>query len=194
MMEQKGGTGVETIQVWTKQHRAVLEELERIGRYTAKKAYVELENGDCAPIILEAYNWLVGHAPGGEGRPADAEYPVWVSFSRDLAMLPQEDHVLLELTVDRALVTPIHVAKWGTILNYSYLPQDEADAQRHRALLQLYRVSDTQAYLSQFYPEIKREIVASWDRLFDDTVQINSDLRYGVLWEVQRTWVTQVIQ
>ena len=185
---------MEAIRVWTKQHKAVLETLERTGRYTAKKTYVELENGDCAPIVLEAYDWLVGHAPGREGRPPDAEYPVWVSFSRDLAMLPQENSVLLELCVDRGLVTPVHVAKWGTILNYSYIPRDDQDACRHRTLLNSYRVSDTQAYMSRFYPEIKREIVASWDRLFDDSIQMNSDLRYGILWEVQRQWVTQVIQ
>ena len=184
---------MDLIKVWTKQHRAVLDGLERDGRYTAKRAYVELENGDCAPIVLEAYNWLVSHAPGREHRPAGAEYPVWVSFSRDKAMLPQENTVLLEIAVDPALVTPIHVAKWGTILNYSYIPLDEQDARRHRELLQLYRVSDTKAYLSQFYPQIKREIVASWDRLFDDSVQLNGDLRYGIVWEVQRQWVTQVI-
>ena len=109
-------------------------------------------------------------------------------------MLPQEGTVLLELLVDPALVTPIHVAKWGMILNYSYIPKDEQDARRHRELLQLYRVSDAQAYMSRFYPDIKREIIASWDRLFDEGIQINSGQKYGLLWEVQRQWVTRVIR
>ena len=185
---------MEPIRVWTKQHRAVLDELERTGRYRARRAYIELENQECAPIVLEAYDWLVRHSPGRAHRPAGVEYPVWVSFSQAAAMLPQEGTVLLELLVDPALVTPIHVAKWGMILNYSYIPKDEQDARRHRELLQLYRVSDAQAYMSRFYPDIKREIIASWDRLFDEGIQINSGQKYGLLWEVQRQWVTRVIR
>ena len=63
---------MEQIRVWTKQHESVLTQLERTGRYTAKKRYVELENEDCAPIVLEAYDWLVKHAPNRDLRPAGA--------------------------------------------------------------------------------------------------------------------------
>ena len=47
---------MERITVWTKQHRAVLEQLEQVGRYTAKRAYVLKENEDCSRFVLEAYN------------------------------------------------------------------------------------------------------------------------------------------
>ena len=80
------------------------------------------------------------------------------------------------------------------ILNYSYIPADKADEKRHKALLEAYGVSDTQAYMSQFYPEIKREIRDSWKRLFDDDIQIGSDGCYGNIWEVRREWVKNVIQ
>ena len=82
----------------------------------------------------------------------------------------------------------------GTILNYSYIPASPADAGRHRALLEAYRISDTQAYLSQFYPDIKREIAVSWDRLFDNTVQLLNDDCYAIIREIQLSWATEVIQ
>lgn len=73
-------------------------------------------------------------------------------------------------------------------------PADKADEKRHKELLEAYGVSDTQAYMSQFYPEIKREIRESWKRLFDDDIQIGSDGCYGNIWEVRREWVKNVIQ
>ena len=135
------------ITVWTKQHRSVLEQLEKTGRYIARREYIEIENQEGAPLVLEVYDWLV----------------------------PQEQTVTLKLCIDPALIAPVHIAKWGTILNYSYIPLNEQDARRHQQLLESYRVSDTQAYMSRFYPQIKREIIDSWDRLFDDSVHLNSD-------------------
>lgn len=65
---------------------------------------------------------------------------------------------MLELTMDPTLITAVNAAKWGTMLNYSYIPADAQDAKRHRELLAQYGVSDAKAYMSQFYPQIKREI------------------------------------
>lgn len=182
------------ITLWTRQHRSILDTLERTGRYTAKRAFIELDNQECAPLVLEAYDWLVRRAPGAQTRPPDAEYPIWASYSLARSMPPQTDCVLLELALDPALVTPIPVAKWGTILNYGYIPASPADAQRHSALLEAYRTSDTQAYMSQFYPAIKREIVSSWDRLFDNRILLVNEDCYAIIWEIQLPWVTEVIQ
>lgn len=189
-----GGFDMEKITVWTKQHRAVLETLEREGRYVAKRQFVRYENEDCADLVLEVYDWLVKNGPDASHKPADADYPVWISFSREGTYLPQEQSVMLELSLDPAIITPIHVAKWGIILNYSYIPKDAKDAKRHQELLKSYNTSDTQAYMSQFYPQIKREIIDSWSRLFDDSIHINSDQKYGTIWEIRKEWITDIIK
>lgn len=182
------------ITVWTKQHRSVLEQLEKTGRYIARREYIEIENQECAPLVLEVYDWLVQHSPNVGQKPKDVDYPVWVSFAQDTTYLPQEQTVTLKLCIDPALIAPVHIAKWGTILNYSYIPLNEQDARRHQQLLESYRVSDTQAYMSRFYPQIKREIIDSWDRLFDDSVHLNSDRRYGIIWEIKKEWVSAVLR
>ena len=112
----------------------------------------------------------------------------------DATMLPEKGRVILELEIEESLITRVNFTKWGMILNYSYIPADKADEKRHKELLEAYGVSDTQAYMSQFYPEIKREIRESWKRLFDDDIQIGSDGCYGNIWEVRREWVKNVIQ
>ena len=116
------------ITVWTKQHRSVLEQLEKTGRYIARREYIEIENQECAPLVLEVYDWLVQHSPNVGQKPKDVDYPVWVSFAQDTTYLPQEQTVTLKLCIDPALIAPVHIAKWGTILNYSYIPAPSATA------------------------------------------------------------------
>lgn len=184
---------MESVTVWTKQHKNVLRILEEEGRYTAKKEYIHLDLQEQAPLVLECYDWLVKHAPGAEQRPSDAEYPVWVSFSNKATMMKDENTVILKLNLDPQTIAPVNIMKWGKILNYSYIPDGEQDAARHRELLAAYGVSDTKAYMSQFYPQIKREIIASWDRLFDDRILLGNDYKYGIIWELRKEWVEEVM-
>lgn len=182
------------ITVWTRQHRDVLKQIEATGRYTAKREYIQMELQEHTDIMLEAYDWLVKNGPHATQKPADVEYPVWLSFVQDNTMLLGENGVILELSLDEDIITPVNVAKWGAILNYSYIPKDEADGKRHSELLKAYGTSDAKAYMTQFYPDIKREIIASWPRLFDESIQLGNDSKYGTIWEIKKEWITKIIQ
>lgn len=184
----------EKIKVWTKQHGDVVKELEKTGRHIAGREYIFNDLGEHAPLVLEVYDWLTRNSPGAAQRPADVKYPVWVSAARDATMLPDKGTVILELLIDSDLITPVNIEKWGAILNYSYIPANARDAERHRKLLKEYGVSDAKAYMSQFYPVIKREIIDSWSRLFDTDIVMGNDKAYGNIWEVKREWVTQIIR
>ena len=180
-----------TIRVWTKQNLQILPALEQTGRHVARREFV-LQNDDSA-LMQPAYDWLVSHLPQ-ENRPADADYPIWLSFRSDGTMLPTPGCAILELELDEAAITRINVAKWGAINNFSYLPADDADLRRHQRLLREYGVSDAKCCMSRFYPELKAEIEASWDRLFDDRVQLGNDLAYGLVWEVKASWIRTIIR
>lgn len=184
----------EKITVWTRQHIEVWKEIEEAGRYTAKKAYIDIDLEEHAPLVLEVYDWLVEHTPTLPSKPKDAEYPVWVSLKEEATMMQIKDSVILELTLDKDLLTMVNIDKWGMMLNYSYIPQNEEDAKVHSDMLKAYRISDTAAYMSQFYPQIKREIRDSWYRLFDDSIILNNSQCYGNIWEVRKEWVTNVIR
>lgn len=175
--------------VWTRQHESVLETLERTGRYTAKRDFIVKDLEEHAELVLEVYDWLAAHSPNVQYRPEEAEYPVWVSYTQEAVMLPSPGTALLELSIPEELIAPVNIEKWGAILNYSYIPSGPQDARRHRRLLEERGISDAKAYLSRFYPEIKSEIVASWDRLFDSQVLLGSAAAYGTVWELRREWV-----
>lgn len=174
---------------WTKQHKSVYDTLMNSGRYTAKRDFVYKEVEDGADIMLKVYDWLTANHPLKAIRPADAECPIWLSVSHDTAMLPDKDRVIMELEIDPALVYGVNIAKWGCILNYGYIPKDEADKLRHRKLLSDYGTSDAKAMMTPFYPEIQREITESWQRLFDSGVSMGSDAYYGTTWELKKEWI-----
>ena len=180
--------------VWTKQHESIIKTLNEQGRYIAKKEFIFKDLGEHAHLVLETYDWLVKNTPNAFYRPKDADYPIWVSFSKDATMLPSDKSVILELTLDLDLITMVNINKWGAILNYSYIPANEEDEKRHKDLLEQYGISDAQAFMSQFYPHIKREIISSWDRLFDASISLGNDNCYGNIWEVKKEWVTKIIR
>lgn len=194
LYEGKKGKLMSSITVWTKQNENVAQELDETGRYVAKKEYIYRDLDEHAHLVLEAYDWLVKNSPRASQKPDDAEYPIWISFTREATMLPGSGTIIMELILDPSLITMVNIDKWGIILNYSYIPADAQDAEHHRQLLEQYGVSDTKAYMSQFYPQIKRKIIESWSRLFDDSIIPGSNKKYGNIWEVKKEWVTQIIR
>ena len=181
------------ITVWTRQNKQIIKDLEENGRYIASKNRIAADMEDTAPVMFVAYDWLVKYSPKAHLRPADVEYLIWVSYVKEAAMKPDENTVLLELALDPEIITPVNINKWGTILNYSYIPKDDADAKRHLQLLEMYGVSDAKAFMSQFYPQIKKEILDSWPRLFDPQILMGGESEYGTIWEVKKEWVKVII-
>lgn len=124
---------MEQIKVWTKQHKNVLEELKKTG---ATPPNSSTSPWICRSMRIWFWRLTTGWSSMGRTRatgPPDADYPVWVSFQSEATMLPSEGTVILELELDPAIITPVNIEKWGTILNYSYIPKDPQDAKRHRA-------------------------------------------------------------
>ena len=185
---------MEKIVVWTKQHVNVLNELQVKGRYIAKKEYIVKELQEHTDLVLEVYDWYVRRASDFHSKPVDVEYPIWVSLSQEATMLQSKNTVIMTIELEPELIMPVNIDKWGMILNYSYIPCSNEDAKKHKQLLNEYGTTDTQAYMSQFYPIIKREIITSWERLFDDSIIINNEEKYGTIWELKREWVVNVIQ
>jgi len=178
--------------IWSKQHINVLNTLNEKGRYIAKKDYIVSDLEEHAELVLETYDWYVNQVSKKHKKPEDVSYPIWCSFSQEATMLLSENTVILELEVDREIIMPVNINKWGIILNYGYIPENDQDDLRHKQILEDYRTNDAKAYMSLFYPEIKREIVSSWDRLFDDNIIINNDAAYGTLWELKKEWLVKV--
>lgn len=183
----------QTAKVWTKQHRGILEVLERCGRYIVKREYIEEKMEEHADLYTEVYAWYAHRAAEVVPKPDDVLYPIWVSLDEAEVIGGGGDAVLLELDVPREELIVLDIDKWGLIVNYMYIPRDEADREDHEKMLASYRLDDTEAYMSPFYPSVKSKIRKSWDRLFDDSV-VMSPVKVGTLWEVKREWIVKITE
>lgn len=182
------------IRVWSKQNIAVLDQLDKKGRFIADEFYIRKELEDTADIMLSIYGWLSSHSPNASSRPDDVRYPVWVSLEREATMIPEEGYVVLELEIDSVDMALLDTAKWTCITNYSYIPENEDDRKRHSDYMKSLGISDARAVMTEFYPEVKSEIIASWERLFDENVRLGSDTVYGIVWEVRKEWIKAIIE
>ena len=108
-------------------------------------------------------------------------------------MSPEDGYVVLELKVPENQVTSIDTAKWTKITNYSYIALDEKDEKEHQRMLDVAGTDNIRAVMTSFYPAIRKKIIGSWDRLFDDSIVLGSTSAYGLMWEVRKEWIQNVV-
>ncbi len=183
---------MEKITVWTKQHINILDILERDGRHLAKKEYIEEKMQDISVFYLDVYSWYARAASAIVPKPDDVQYPIWVSLNPQSALANDEDTVMLELELDGNLVIELDYEKWGNVVNYEYIPENAKDEEEHQKLLKRYGTDDYQAYMTSYYPAIKKKIIKSWDRLFQHEVRSDSSVRMGTIWEIKSEWVKKI--
>ncbi|WPC44083.1 DUF3841 domain-containing protein [Clostridium sp. JS66] len=184
----------EKIKIWTRQDASILDVLEDEGRYIAKREYIEQKLEDCAKYYLEVYSWYTRKASEIVDKPQDVKYPIWVSVTSDFMLQQTPDTVILELLVDKNLVIVTDSEKWGRIVNLWYVPLNKKDEDAYDKKLKDYGISNhSNAYMSSFYPQLKSEIIKSWNRLFDNSYSL-SNLKQGTIWEVKKEWVQRVIR
>jgi hypothetical protein len=151
---------------------------------------------DHADVYLDTYSWYAKKAEEIVPKPEEVEYPIWLATSPDQVPPLRKDtnHVILELQVDAEEVIILDEKKWGYVVNYWYIPEDEEDAEEHKQQLEKYGIdSESSIYMEDFYPLLKQKIVDSWDRLFDSSIQL-SDQTVATLWEIKEEWVVNVIE
>ena len=179
------------IRVWTKQHADILKDLDANDLYVVNKEYIVQKMEDHADLYLDVYDWYYGVAAKIIPPPQDVRYPIWVSLTEEGKIENSEGNVGLEIEVDESQLLTMDIDKWGRIVNYMYIPADKADEEAHEELLRKYGVDDCTAYMSPFYPAIRRRVIKSWDRLFDESFAL-SGVRVGTIWELRKEWIVSI--
>lgn len=177
------------VKVWTRQHKNVLEILKEKGVYRVKERYIRKKLDDCADIYLNVYRWLRNQAAKRMEIPEEVKYPVWLSIEEELKLPEAEGMVFFELEIPGDQIMVFDLLKWDYIVNYLYLPKDREDRKRFKEKLEKYNINvESDIYLQNFYPRLKREMTASWKRLFDPDIKL-SDKKVAISWELREEWV-----
>ncbi|PLX30697.1 MAG: hypothetical protein C0604_09045 [Clostridiales bacterium] len=183
------------IKVWSRQDKRVVETLEKQGFYHCKPEYIENKMENFADYYKKLYRWYVSRAERLVPRPdSSIQYPIWVSMDPEYQLLLVEDSVILEMEVEENLVVVTDPEKWGYVVNFFYLPLNQEDLSKHDAELDRYGISNeaalTMSHEGNFYPQLKRKIQNSWERLFQDYTI--SNYRQGTLWEIRKEWIVDI--
>lgn len=195
MQEMGEVTDHGTMILWTRQVKAVWEELESSGVYRVKKEYIEKKNDTIAEYYLELYRWYTKEAGKYMDLEAAQEYPVWLCIDEDNMLQPVEDTVILKVEVPLDKVLLCNMDAWGYRVNYWYIPLDDADAEKHKKELKRYGIGEEDELIStdkgNFYPLLRKKLIDSWSRVFTLTAEKKEQVT-ATTWELQREWVKEV--
>ncbi len=193
-MNQMGIREPEKRVFWTRQAVQAAEELQNNGIYRVKKEYIEKKNDTIAEFYLKLYRWYTKEAT--RYMDITAEYPIWLSMSEENMLQPVEGTVIFELEIPQDQYLLCNYDAWGYIVNYFYVPLDEADRIRHTGELRRYGIgSDDELLLTSkgnFYPLLKREITNSWSRAFTLPPRDPVTGLVATAWEIRKEWVREI--
>lgn len=184
------------IRAWTRQVPEVWEELEKEGIYIVKEEYIRIKNDTIADYYLELYEWYTNKSRGYMSIPEAVKYPVWFSLSEDfrLQKIPGTITLYLEIPEEECMI--IDMTKWDYRGNDMYVPIDEADRERFDQKLKKYGIGDETALVQSskgnFYPLLKQEILASWDRVFEMKPE-QLEKAFATTWRIKKEWVKEII-
>lgn len=180
------------IRLWTTQHKRALEELEAKGVYRAKLGSIIQKYDTCSDIFLNVYSWFSKAANNVIPRPEGVEFPIWAALEKEFSFGLIEGQVRFELEVESENVLIFDSGKWDYILNYWYIPEDSKDKEEFEKKLASRGVRNkSHICMTNFYPDLKREVEKSWERLFDPDIRISGE-NQATLWEIRPEWVKSV--
>ena len=173
---------------WTRQVAEIMKEIDETGVYKVKEDYIRKKNDTISDYYLKLYKWFTREAK--KYIEVKAEYPVWLSVSDEVRLRPTEGTVTLKLKIPGKELLLCNYDAWGYIVNYFYVPLNEADKQRHRAELAKYGLaSDDELFLTSkgnFYPLLKREVEKSWERIFTLKPDDEKACLVAAIWEIKK--------
>lgn len=87
--------------------------------------------------------------------------------------------------------------KWDFVLNNLYIPLDDEDDQRFKKQVKDLGLGDQFQFIEGkykgFYPQIEKEIIDSWERIFQIDQWDIFDVQAN-LWQIKQEWVRHIVR
>lgn len=184
----------DSVILYAAQAEPVWQAICRDGVAYSRAEFVRKKYGESAPVFLTAYDWFTAQLPRFVPKPEGAAYPYWAFTDPYLMERAGFDHIL-KLAVPKDQAVFFRPEDWNRILQMEYLGRDE-DAAPFRQELHLRGLRGADVMLSPFYPQLRRQILDSWQNLFQyhkaalQGERPPKDLQAG-LWCIQGDWVLE---
>ena len=188
-MDQKNSA----LRLYTAQTEAVCQVIFRDGVCFSREEFVSEKYGESAPGFLTAYRWFAREAPRLVPRPEGAQLPYW-AFADLYSVEASGPSRVLTLEVPRDQAVLFDLYDWNRVLQLGFLGE-EADARAFRKELSLRGLREFDVMTGSFYPELRRAIEDSWQRLFRHHAALLCGDTSGAggvqagLWCIRREWI-----
>ena len=112
-------------------------------------------------------------------------------------MEPSGDGRALALDVPRDQAVFFDLYDWNKVVRLEYIGETEAEERAFRRELRDRGLTGRDVMLTQFYPELRQTVLASWRRLFRHHEAIRAGDLTGVggvqaaLWQLRREWLAE---
>jgi len=180
------------LKVWTAQAGIVIDTIEENGVYHVKRSFILQKYQQISTLFFQPYDWFISRAAKKITPPDGAEYSIWVYCDPVMISNYAPGDYVIEAEVPNDKIILFDQGKWLKILNLSYIPANPEDEERFKRTIREQGLQhESKALTTNFYPQIRREIIGSWDRLFDDTIKLSDD-KMGALWEIRKEWITSI--
>lgn len=191
------GKAETAITAWTRQDRAVWEELQNSGSYHACEDYVRAKSGAISDYYLEAYRWFTRESRKYLRIPEDLTIPIWLAITEDSRLPAAGGTVSLRLEIPADQMLVVDYDKWGYRINDWYVPLDAEDEARHNEELRRCGIGNEALLIltdkGLYYPQLRQKIIRSWERVFTPS-DADPSRNVGTVWTLRREWVREVEQ
>lgn len=184
------------IVLYSIQSSEVIGALKENGVHYAKTERIREKYDEVSKVFLSAYAWYKVNASLRLPRPPEAESAIWAYFNlKYIERAPEYAILKLSVPTDRAIF--FRMEDWNKVLNLRFIGEDMEEERLFEKKLSRYGVKyEGDIYLQPFYPQLKQELIKSWNRLFRYNevvrfggVDIVPDVQAG-MWELKADWVT----
>lgn len=161
----------------------------------SKKEYIEKKYEESAGIFLTAYDAYIRMAEQIVPRTDTNDYPYWAFADPEMADASGGDRLMiLEVPIEEVVFLDAY--DWYKVLSLSYMGDSEKDEREFSAELENRGIKDTsEVMLKPFYPDMKKRITESWEKLLRHDADIKEGKKDGVravqagLWCIKKEWL-----
>ena len=186
--------GNNKIKLYTSQSDIVLQIIEKDGVCYSKKEFVSKKYSESAPIFITAYSWFVKEFAKIIPKPEKAEYPYW-AFKELYNLDDSGGGNVLKLNVPLEEAVFFDLFDWNKIICMKYIGVCEEDEKEFKENIKKLGLKETNIMLTNFYPELKMQIMESWKFLFrhHENIKIGNINKIGGvqagLWQIKKEWI-----
>lgn len=179
--------------LYTSQSLRVINTIEQEGTCFSNEGYIKSKYQESATIFLTIYHWFSAKAQNFVEKPQGAQFPYWVF--KDPINVDNTGGNLLKLQVPLKQGIYFDMYDWIKILQLNYLGQSVTEEHDFKTKIKEQGLTETQIMTTNFYPQLKAEIFASWDNLFKHHNEVATGKKTEVksiqaaLWQIKKEWV-----